>query len=278
MLSELTGKVAVVTGAASGIGFGLAEACAAEGMKVVLADIEEGALKDAAGRLDSAGADVLAVSTDVADGAAMDALAAAVEAEYGTWHLVCLNAGVGGGGLAWTLTEADWQWVLGVNLWGVIHGIRVFVPRLVEQEEGHVVNTASMAGLLGGPAMGPYNASKHAVVSLSETLRGDLALAGGKVGVSVLCPGWVNTNIPNADRNRPDALRNAGPAPELTPEQELFRNALAERLATGMEPAAVARLVLDAVTADRFWILTHPEFKTFAEPRFQEILDAFPDP
>ena len=276
MLSDLEGRVAVITGAASGIGFGLAERCAAEGMRLVLADVEETALTEAAASLREGGAEVLAVPTDVSDGAAMAALAAAAEAEFRTWHLVCLNAGVGGGGMAWTLTEADWQWVLGVNLWGVIHGIREFVPKLIEQGEGHVVNTASMAGLLGGPGMGPYNASKHAVVSLSETLRADLALSGGHVGVSVLCPGWVNTNITDADRNRPDELRNAEAPVTLTPEQEVFRQALAQRLATGMDPSEVAAQVLEAVKADRFWILTHAEFETFVRPRFDEILSNFP--
>ncbi len=172
-------------------------------MKVVLADVEQEPLDAARDELDAAGADVLAVRTDVSDGDQVDALAAATLEHFGAVHLVCNNAGVGGGGLSWEASREDWDWVLGVNLWGVIHGIRAFVPHLVAQDEGHVVNTASIAGFAYGPMMGPYNASKAAVVAISETLKAELAMQGSKVGVSVLCPGWVNTRIHESDRNRP---------------------------------------------------------------------------
>src|SRR3954462_1707572 len=208
-MKDLKGKVAVVTGAASGIGNGMATRFAEEGMKVVLADIEEGPLADAEKKLADTGATVLAVPTDVAKGEQMDALAQRTFEEFGTAHVICNNAGVAAGGPIWTLTEADWQWVLGVNLWGVIHGVRVFVPRLVEQGEGHVVNTASIAGLTSVPMMGPYNVSKHGVVTLSETRANELSLQGSPVKVSVLCPGWVSTRIHEADRNRPAEFQKA---------------------------------------------------------------------
>src|SRR5438309_12091723 len=206
-MQDLKGKVAVVTGAASGIGFGLAERFSAEGMRVVMADIEEAALNDASKRLADTGATVLPVVTDVSKADSVDALAARTFEELGTAHVVCNNAGVATGGPMWTLTERDWAWVMGVNLWGVIHGVHAFVPRLAEQGEGHVVNTASIAGLTSAPMMGPYNVSKHGVVTLSETLVAELALHGSPVKVSVLCPGWVNTRINEADRNRPPELQ-----------------------------------------------------------------------
>src|SRR5438067_2268497 len=210
-MKDLKGKVAVVTGGASGIGNGMATRFAEEGMKVVLADVEEGPLADAEKKLTDAGATVLAVPTDVSKGDQMDALAAKTFETFGTAHVVCNNAGVATGGPMWQLTEADWQWVLGVNLWGVIHGVRVFAGRLVEQGEGHIVNTASIAGLTSAPLMGPYDVSKHGVVTLSETLASELALHGSPVKVSVLCPGWVNTRIHEADRNRPSELRQDNP-------------------------------------------------------------------
>src|SRR5437588_11349714 len=208
-MQDLKGKVAVVTGAASGIGNAVATRLAEEGMRVVLADMEEGPLADAEKKLADDGATVLAVPTDVTKGDQMDALAQKTFDTFGTVHVVHNNAGVATGGPMWTLTEADWQWVLGVNLWGVIHGVRAFVPRLVEQGEGHVVNTASIAGLTSSPLMAPYNVSKHGVVTLSETLQHELTMQGSPVRVSVLCPGWVNTRIADADRNRPPELRNA---------------------------------------------------------------------
>ena len=189
-MDDFEGKVAAVTGAASGIGRAMADRWAGLGMRLALADIEVEPLEVAAAELRAAGTDVLMVPTDVSDGEQVDAFAAATLEEYGAVDIVCNNAGVGGGGPMWTLTEADWAWVLGVNLWGVIHGIRAFVPHLVAQGSGRVINTASVAGLSSPPMLGPYNASKHAVVTISETLRSELAmLPDGDFGVTGVCPG-----------------------------------------------------------------------------------------
>lgn len=266
-MQELEGRVAVVTGAASGIGRALAERFAREGMRLALADVESGPLEEVAALLRERGAEVLALETDVADGAAVERLAARTRERFGTWHLVCNNAGVGAGGPLWTLSEEEWRWVVGVNLWGVIHGVRTFVPRLVEQDEGHVVNTASVAGLLCPTGMGIYNTTKHAVVALSETLYGDLRLAGSRVGASVLCPGFVRTRIFESDRHRPaDA-----PAREVPDEAERARRVEAFH-AIAMPPEEVAEAVVRAVREDRFWILTHPEALPAVEARTRRIL------
>lgn len=270
-MHDLKGKVAVVTGAASGIGNGVATRLAEEGMKVVLADIEEGPLADAEKKLADAGATVLAVPTDVTKADQVDALAAKTFEAFGTAHIVHNNAGVATGGPMWTLTEQDWQWVLGVNLWGVIHGVRAFVPRLVEQGEGHVINTASIAGLTSAPMMGPYNVSKHGVVTLSETLASELALHGSPVKVSVLCPGWVNTRINEADRNRPPELQP--PADADTTMAEMGRQMLEGLLKSGLQPSEVASKVLDAIHEERFYILTHPEMTPIIQHRMEDILE-----
>jgi NAD(P)-dependent dehydrogenase (short-subunit alcohol dehydrogenase family) len=266
-VEELAGKVAVVTGAASGIGLALSRALSAEGMKVVLADIEDAAL-DAAVAGFPDGAEVLAVHCDVSDPAAVDALRDAAVERFGTVHVVANNAGVSTGGPVWSHTPEDWEWVLGVNLYGVVNGVRSFAPLLIEQGEGHIVNTASMAGLSSPPFMGVYNVSKHAVVTLSETLFGDLALAGAEgVGVSVLCPGWVQTRIHEAARNRPDA-------PEEDPDGAAagFAEVAAALIASGLEPDDVAQLVVDAIRTRRFYILTHPEWKPMISGRVEHIL------
>lgn len=268
-MRDLGGKVAVVTGAASGIGRAVAERLVVAGMRVVLADIEAGPLSTAEAELRADGHDVLAVPTDVSDGASVEALRDRALDAFGAVHLVHNNAGVGGGGLAWTLTEADWRWVLGPNLWGVIHGVRVFVPLLVEQGEGHLVNTASIAGLTSPPFMAPYNVSKHAVVALSETLYGDLKVAGSTVGVSVLCPGWVRTRIHESNRNRPDA---GAPDPLTEAGQQL----LGQFVTSGLDPAVVADAVHDAVVQDRFYILTHPAMTSAVEARVRAIVDGGP--
>ena len=270
-MQDIRGKVAVVTGAASGIGNAVATRLAAEGMKVVLADIEEGPLADAEKKLTDDGATVLAVPTDVTKGDQMDALAEKTFATFGTAHVVHNNAGVATGGPMWTLSEADWQWVLGVNLWGVIHGVRAFVPRMVEQAEGHVVNTASMAGLTSAPMMGPYNVSKHGVVTLSETLAAELLLFGSPVKVSVLCPGWVNTRINEADRNRPAEL--APRDDQDTSMAEMGRQVLDGLLKSGLQPSEVAGRVFDAIREERFYILTHPEMTPMIEQRMHDILE-----
>jgi NAD(P)-dependent dehydrogenase (short-subunit alcohol dehydrogenase family) len=269
-VKELQGRIAVVTGGASGIGLGLASAFAAEGMKVVVGDIEEPALGDAIAKLEASGAEVLGVRTDVSDDASVAALAAAAIDRFGAVHVVCNNAGVGGGGLSWEAPLSTWEWVLGVNLWGVIHGIRAFVPILMQQDEAHVVNTASIAGLAAGPFMGPYNASKHAVVALSETLYHEMALTAPQVKVSVLCPGWVRTRIADAARNRPGGGEESAAE---APARQLLQSVL-ER---GMAPEELAAIVLDAIRAERFWILPHddaePFWRGFVNGRAQALID-----
>ncbi len=272
-MEQLSGKVAVITGSASGIGLAVAERLAAEGMKLVLADVERQPLEAVASRLESGGAEVLAVPTDVADAEQMDALGEKTLERFGAVHLVHNNAGVAGGGTMWELTTKDWEFVLRPNLWGVIHGIRVFVPHFVRQNEGHVVNTASMAGLISVPGMGPYNVTKHAVVPLSETLYGELQAAGSDVGVSVLCPGFVNTRIGESDRNRPAELRNPGDA-EPTPEEREQRRKMASQLmANAMAPAEVASKVHDAIRSRRFYILTHEGTEAAVRRRVDPILE-----
>ena len=261
-MEDFTGKVAVVTGAASGIGLALARRFGREGMRVVLADVERGALDDAAaGLADEVGAgNVLAVPTDVRDDRQVDALAAATFEAFDTAHIICNNAGIGTGGLAWTVPADRWRWIVDVNLLGVANGIRAFVPRLIEQGEGHVVNTASSAGILTGPGVSPYFATKHAVVALSESLYFDLELAaGGTVGVSVLCPEWVRTNIADAERNRPPEVAEAVPPPgdPQMADPETMRAMLQSLVDTGMDPDDVAGMVVDGIRRGRFWILTH---------------------
>lgn len=271
-MQDLAGKVAVVTGAASGIGRAMASRFAAEGMKLVLVDVEVGPLGEATRALENAGARVLAQQVDVSDADAMDALGEAVLERFGSVHVVCNNAGVGSGGPMWELTTEDWEFAMRPNLWGVIHGVRVFARHLVAQDEGHVVNTASMAGLVSVPGMGPYNVTKHAVVTLSETLHHELAAQGSQVGVSVLCPGHVNTRIWQSERNRPDEL--AATATDLSSEEmretlEMYRK-LCE---ASMDPGRVASLVHRAILDGTFYIHTHENFRTAVEQRLQAILD-----
>jgi NAD(P)-dependent dehydrogenase (short-subunit alcohol dehydrogenase family) len=266
-MDELAGRVAVVTGAASGIGRALAERWAAEGMRVVMADIEKEPLAEAADALRDKGSDVLAVPTDVSDGAQVDALAEAARDAYGGVHVLCNNAGVAMGGPVAELTTEDWEWVLGVNLWGVVHGLRAFLPgMLASGEEGHVVNTASVAGLLGAGWMAPYAASKYAVVGISECLYHELMPT--RVGISVLCPSWVNTNIHRSFRNRPAHLGGGRRDNEGGPLTE----ALAQLLAAGLAPETVADHVADAVRRRRFWVLTHPDVLPVLQARTAGIV------
>ena len=252
-MQDLHGKVAVVTGGASGIGNALARRFASEGARVVIGDVEAAALERAVSELRASGASVEGVVTDVSDPAQMQALGDAAVAAFGGVHVFCNNAGVGGGGLSWEMPLSTWEWVIGVNLWGVIHGVRTFVPLLMQQSEAYIVNTASVAGLVAAPFMGPYNASKHAVVAISETLHHELAMSAPQVKVSVLCPGWVNTKIADSARNRPEHL-NEGAAPDAD-AAALLRGFLEQ----GMAPDDVAAKVLDAMREERFWILTHDE-------------------
>jgi NAD(P)-dependent dehydrogenase (short-subunit alcohol dehydrogenase family) len=271
-MEHLQGKVAVVTGAASGIGKAVATRAADEGMKVVLADIEENALKETADELAANGAEVIAAVTDVSDVASVRELRDRAVREFGTVHLVHNNAGVGTGGPIWEVPEEDWRWILGVNLWGVVHGIATFVPLFIQQGEGHVVNTASVAGLTTAPFLGPYNATKQAVVAMSETLYKDLQGSGvSGVGVSVLCPGFVQTRIAESDRNRPSW------APGRDAEEaEAMRGLIRDLVSGGISPEQVAERVLDAVRTNTFYILTHPELRGALQTRFDDILEGRP--
>jgi NAD(P)-dependent dehydrogenase (short-subunit alcohol dehydrogenase family) len=270
---DFKGRVAVVTGGASGIGYALAERFAGEGMKIVLADVEADALEDAEGRLRAGGAEVLAVETDVAQPAAVDHLRDRALSAFGAVHVVCNNAGVVAPGSVWETTLPDWRWILGVNLWGVINGIRSFVPVLLEQEEGHIVNTASIAGVSTG-ALGSYSVTKQAVVGLTEALYFDLQARGAdNVGVSVLCPGWVKTRIVDAGRNRPSG---AGPPAELAPTTAMMVEMVRHLVDTGTEPAEIASQVLDAIQERRFYVLTHPEMSGMVEARQADILSGGP--
>ena len=255
-MDNLKDRVAVVTGAASGIGLGMAEQFARAGMKVAMADIEGPALEVAAAGVERIGTEVLAKVTDVSDLASVQSLARDTVSRFGSVHVVCNNAGVGGGGDPWRGPIAAWHWVVGVNLRGVVHGVQAFLPILEAQREGHIVNTASMAGI-GRGALGAYGATKHAVVALSEDLYLDQVARDTGVGVSVLCPGWVKTRIIESRRNWPARL---GPPPPDAEGSEAIRAMVDQLIAEGMPPAAVADLVIAAITARRFWIFPHPEW------------------
>jgi NAD(P)-dependent dehydrogenase (short-subunit alcohol dehydrogenase family) len=264
-MENFEGRVAVVTGGASGIGKAMARAFAAEGMHVVIADVEAAALDATAKELD-----VVAHRLDVSQADEVAALAEAVMAQFGRVDIVANNAGVGGGGFISDLTLKDWQWVLGVNLWGVIHGIQSFLPHLLANPDGgHLVNTASIAGLIAGPYIGPYNASKYAVVAISETLSKELAMTGSSTKVSVLCPGYVRTNIFDSQRNRPAELSDGkGPNRDALANNDDIKAAAA---ALAIEPDQVAADVLAAVREERFWIFTHPEMMGMVADRNNEI-------
>jgi NAD(P)-dependent dehydrogenase (short-subunit alcohol dehydrogenase family) len=276
-VERFEGRTAVVTGAASGIGRALAVRFGELGMKVVLADIEEPRLAEAVEVLWSSGVDALPVVTDVSSADSVDALAAGARAAYGNIHVLCNNAGVGGGGMIASLTLADWQWVLGVNLWGVVHGLRSFLPAMLASgEEGHVVNTASIAGLVAGPMNAPYNASKSAVVAITEGLHAELAMTGAALGASVLCPGFVNTDIADAARNRPIELARTGDAAVAVPPE--VEAELRARFAAALPPSAVADVVERGIRERRLHLFTDAEFLPAVEIRFQTILGAFARP
>jgi NAD(P)-dependent dehydrogenase (short-subunit alcohol dehydrogenase family) len=268
-MKDFKDKVAVVTGAASGIGRALADAFAAEGMKVVLADVEAARLEEAAAEMQRAGARVLPVVTDVSRAEQVESLAQRTLEAFGAVHVVCNNAGVFTAGVSWEAPLEDYQWVLGVNVWGVIHGIRTFIPIMLRQNtEGHVVNTASMAGVTNGPYSAPYYLSKHAVLSLSESIYHELQMRGARIGISVLCPELVATNINNAARNRPPALqRKAGPPAE----SDSVEAALSSFIMTGTPPAAIAQRVLQAIREDGFYILSEDAWRRSCETRLEDI-------
>jgi NAD(P)-dependent dehydrogenase (short-subunit alcohol dehydrogenase family) len=268
-MNDFKDKVAVVTGAASGIGRGLADRFAAEGMRVVIADVEQAALDAAEREMTAAGATVLAVRTDVSKLADVEALAQKTLERFGGVHILCNNAGVGGPPTTWGVPLQDWEWALGVNLWGVIHGVRTFVPLMIEKgDEGHIVNTASVAGLIAGAGGPAYTVSKFGVVGLSESMYHELAMTtGGKIKVSVLCPALTNTRIVESGRNHP-----SGPLPEPaagTPEAAMF-DFIKGIFKGGMAPSETAGIVLDAIKEERFYVLTHPEHN----PHFQKRVDA----
>jgi NAD(P)-dependent dehydrogenase (short-subunit alcohol dehydrogenase family) len=270
-MQSLKGKVAVVTGAGSGIGRAMALRFAKEGAAVVLADIEADALNEAVALVRDEGAEAVDVVTDVSQFESVEALAEETLEQFGACHVLCNNAGVGGGGLIAKAHLVDWQWVLGVNLWGVIHGITAFLPILeANGEDGHIVNTASVAGLVAGAGIGPYNASKFAVVGISETLFHELQATGSRIGVSVLCPGYVSTNIATSQRNRPSHLRRA----DRAAGDARTRNAdIAASVATGMDPAQVADLVVRAIYSNHFWVVTHPELLGAVRQRNESLHD-----
>ena len=268
-MKDLRGRVAVVTGAASGIGRALATRFAQDGMKVVLADVEVGALQDAATEIEKTGAEVLPVVTDVSKAEQVQALADETLRVFGKVHVVCNNAGVICSGPSWACTLEDYEWVLGVNVWGVIHGIRTFVPILLEQgESAHVVNTASMAAVTSMPYTGVYYMSKHAVLSLSETLYHELTLRGATIGVSVLCPEVIATNIDKSGRNRPDGLRSDGPSSQ---ESQMVDTALSKGVETGVPPEWIADRVVGAMAEGRFYVLSDDEWRRCCETRLEDI-------
>jgi NAD(P)-dependent dehydrogenase (short-subunit alcohol dehydrogenase family) len=271
-MQEFKDKVAVITGAASGLGLAMARRFAREGMKLALGDVEEDPLRRVEQEFRRSSVPVLAIRTDVSRGHDVERLAEKTLATFGAVHIVCNNAGVGPGGVVWENTTADWEWVLGVNVWGVIHGVRVFVPIMLRQNTPcHVVNTASVAGLLSVPGMGIYCVSKHAVVTLTECLYHDLAARGSKVGVSLLCPAYVPTGIADSERNRPAMLHNT-PRPRSPEDLERERQ-MRHAVESGRVSAEdVAQMVFDSIVNQRFYILTHPRIKVAIEARVQDIV------
>lgn len=273
-MREVEGKVAVVTGAASGIGFGMSKVFADAGMKIVMADVEEEALANAAGALRNAGADVLDVITDVSSADNLEELRDKAFGKYQRVNVLCNNAGVaGGGGPLWQTTANDWEWVIGVNLMGVVHGVQAFTQAMIDSaEEGHIVNTSSVLGLSTGPGS-IYNVTKHAVTRLSEGLYYELKAADTKIGVSVLCPGMIATNIISSDRNRPAAL-TTDIETERTSAGAEMRSVMQDRFLTdGMPPEEVGRIVLDGIQSDRFYLLTHEDVKERLKRRIDSILN-----
>jgi len=271
-MKDFHGKVAVITGAASGFGREFARVAASLGMRLVLADVEHDPLDAAAAEFSASGAEVLAVRVDVRRAADVEHLADRTIERFGAVHLLFNNAGVGaGGGLIWESSLNDWEWVLGVNLWGVIHGVRSFVPIMLRQDgECHVVNTASAAGLVSPQTMGVYNTSKHAVVTLTETLHHDLRLVNARIGVSLLCPAFVKTGIADAERNRPAELGNAAPP---TASQSAAREASRQAVSAGKLSAAdVARITFEAIRENRFYVVPHPAILPSVELRMQDIM------
>lgn len=276
MIQDFNGKTAVLTGAGSGFGLECARIGAARGMNLVLVDVQQDALDAAEAEMKALGVQVLARKVDVADAAQMEALAAAVKERFGAPHFVFNNAGVGAGGLVWENSVADWDWVLGVDLWGVIHGVRLFTPMMLEAAaqdpsyRGHITNTASMAGLLTPPNMGIYNAAKAAVVSLTETMYQDLALVTDQIGASLLCPYFVPTGITRSERNRPNAPKDS----ELTKSQLIGQAMSNKAVSSGKISAAeVAHKVFQAISDNQFYVYSHPKALGNVRARMESIVE-----
>ena len=275
MITDFKGKTAVLTGAGSGFGLECARIGAKLGMNLVLVDVQQDALDAATQEMQAAGAQVLAFKLDVSKAHEMEAMGAAVLARFGAPHVVFNNAGVGSGGLIWETSVKDWEWVLGVNVMGVAHGVRIFTPMMLEAAKkdaswkGHIVNTASMAGLLNAPNMGVYNVSKHAVVALSETLYQDLSLVTDQISASVLCPFFVATGISQSHRNRPSVLQSGKPT-----QSQLIGQAMSEKAVSSgkVSAAVVAQLVFDAVAKDQFYIYSHPKAIKSVQTRLEDIV------
>jgi NAD(P)-dependent dehydrogenase (short-subunit alcohol dehydrogenase family) len=261
-------KIIVITGAASGIGKGIAQAFAADGAKLVLSDIAAEPLETLGSELRQSGCEVTTHVCDVSDADQVEQLAEFTYQSFGACHVLCNNAGVVENNLkAWELTLEDWNWVLGINLMGVVHGVRSFVPRmLASNEAGHVVNTASIGGLISGLALPAYSVSKHAVVAFSECLYNDLSRESAEVTASVLCPGWVNTDIADSDRNREAR-------PEMSEENLRSRNAFKQSISNGLEPIEVGHIVTNGIKEKQFYLYTHPSWNTVVADRFDAIMD-----
>ncbi len=270
-MRNFEGKVAVITGAASGIGKGLVRQCAAEGMRIVVADVDEKGLAEIGSEIETAGGEIFAVSTDVRQAESVDALAKATLDRFGAVHLVCNNAGVLLSGCAWERTDDDWRWVLEVNVFGVVNGVRSFIPLLLDQgEPAHMVNTASVGGLMVGPFLSPYIVSKHAVVALTESVYHELATLDTEVGISVLCPGPIATGINRSERIRPGD-RSETRALGSNAEKE-YESLLSSGIDGGMPPDEVGKIVFEGLRADRFWIYTHPVYTEAIQGRMESIL------
>ncbi|GGY03072.1 SDR family NAD(P)-dependent oxidoreductase [Paludibacterium paludis] len=271
-MNTFEGRVAVITGAAEGIGLALARRAAGLGMKLVLADRHEARLQEAVDTLTAAGADAVPVVVDVSDAASVEELAREAYRLHGKVHLLINNAGVALAKTAWETSNEDWRWVMGVNFYGVANGVRSFVPRMLESgEEGHIVNTASVAGLISQPGLAAYNASKFGVVTLSEGLMHDLTLRGARIGVSVLCPGWVKTRIAQAERHRPPDERSRPEA--LDPKTLETAMAVMQAVENGLSAEDVARMAFEAVGRGEFYILTHPHSRAGVKVRLEDILN-----
>jgi NAD(P)-dependent dehydrogenase (short-subunit alcohol dehydrogenase family) len=269
-VKELKGKVAAVTGAASGLGRSMALAFAAEGMDLALADVDEVNLSSVQDEILAKGVRAITLKVDVSNAQQLEIFRDQTLTRLGGVHVVCNNAGVSPLGAVWENTPADWQWILGVNLWGVIHGVRAFAPHLIKQDEGHIVNTASVAGLISPPGSGAYNVTKHGVVALSESLYHDLRERNSKVGVSVLCPAYVPTGIVDSERNRPKDLPLSTKS-----EATLAREAMLRKAVTSGKVSAdqVAQAVVAAIRDERFYILTHPRIKGAIQARMEDVLN-----